>query len=270
MEAAGLARTLWSCWHVALSSAQREWAGREVKEPLSQACWLEAASGSWEGPGVIWSLLQELCLDGEAATHLGSGAGPGEADTKVNLPAVLCKGPLSVHCSCDNTRNSYSGDLAPSSLHPRDAGSRDRSSFHAVTPTFHCGHPDEQRRVLPGVLDVSERKRQCPGMVGATMSSPVMQIHWLPAKGLEQDSAHERVGTALWDIILMAGRAGPWVECQLATPFLGFPSPRESSLDFSLANKPTPPSLFIHFLILSALATAGPRCPQICTRKMLC
>lgn len=84
------------------TSAQREWAGREVKEPRSQACWLGAASGELGGP---WSHLEatsELCLDQET-THSGRWRGLGEADTEVNLPAVLCKTPLS-SCTAAATR----------------------------------------------------------------------------------------------------------------------------------------------------------------------
>lgn len=166
------------------TSAQREWAGREVKEPRSQACWLGAAFGELGGP---WSHLEapsELCLDGEA-THSGRWKGLGEADTEVNLPAVLCKTPLSMHCSCNKTRDSYSHGSVPSSLHPRDAGPRDRRGFHTITQTFHCGCPGEQRRVLPGMLDMSEQKWPCHGVVGAMMSHPAMQNHWLPTQGLE-------------------------------------------------------------------------------------
>lgn len=55
------------------------------------------------------------------------------------------------------------------------------------------------------MLDMSEQKWPCHGVVGATMSHPAMQNHWLPTQGLEQDSAHEGVRTATWDIIVMAG-----------------------------------------------------------------
>ena len=105
----------WSCWHGAAASDQREWAGREVREPQSQACWLGAAPGEVGGPQ---SHLEAHCLAGESATHTGRREGLGEADTEENLPAVLCKAPLSVLCSCNKTRNSYSQGLVPAPSTP--------------------------------------------------------------------------------------------------------------------------------------------------------
>lgn len=149
--APGLARTpLELLAHGPLSCS--EWARQEVMEPLSQACWLETASGELGRLGVISEPLSKL--HAEAATHSGSGEGrgecqwgPGEADTAGNLSAVLCKTLLSGQHICNKTRSSHRHCLAHSSLYPRDAGPRDLSRLPIITLTFPCGGPGEQRRV---------------------------------------------------------------------------------------------------------------------------
>lgn len=90
--------------------------------------------------------------------EVSGGKGLGEADTEVNLPAVLCKTPLSVQCSWHKTRNSHSHSLAHSSPHLRDADSRDLSSFPILTQTLHCGSPGEQRRALLGIFQMCLNK----------------------------------------------------------------------------------------------------------------
>ena len=144
--------------------AQSQQAGREVRAPPSQAAgWrlpLETGKASESSPRLLqsrgWAERQPPTCGGEGRGEWRQGLG--EADTEVNLPAVLCKTPLSVQCSWHKTRNSHSHSLAHSSPHLRDADSRYLSSFAIITQTLHCGSPGEQRRALLGIFQMCLNK----------------------------------------------------------------------------------------------------------------
>ena len=105
--------------------AQSQQAGREVRAPPSQAAgWrlpLETGKASESSPRLLqsrgWAERQPPTCGGEGRGEWRQGLG--EADTEVNLPAVLCKTPLSVQCSWHKTRNSHSHSLAHSSPPPQ-------------------------------------------------------------------------------------------------------------------------------------------------------
>lgn len=158
----------------------------------------EPPLGSCESLVVILEALSKLCLDGEAATHLG-GEGRGEwRQGGGGQTLQYLQNPS--ECASAMRQRTPIAAVSHVSLHPRDAGPRGRSRLHIITQTFCCGCPGEPRRVLP----VCQMCLNKSGNGLRRWESDVTPCQAKPPAPKAGPCSCEHTG-GLWDMILTVG-----------------------------------------------------------------